>query len=70
MELVSRNEQKLLDRLSVDDKDLFQRYVDAQGEVNQLTAVKNLVYGYKLGLIITAEAFIGMDDLYADGEGV
>lgn len=67
---MSRNEQKLLDRLSVDDKDLFQRYVDAQGEVNQLTAVKNLVYGYKLGLIITAEAFIGMDDLYADGEGV
>jgi len=62
-QLVSQIEQKLLDRLGADDQDLFQKYLDAQGEENQLTAVKNLVYGYKLGLIMTAEAFIGMDDL-------
>lgn len=61
-------EQKLLDRLGADDKDLFEKYVDAQGEANQLTAVKNLVYGYKLGLIMTAETFVGMDDLYVGGE--
>lgn len=63
MELVSRNEQKLLDRLGADDKDLFQKYIDAQGDVNRLTAVKNLIYGYKLGLIMTAEAFAGMGQL-------
>lgn len=68
MELVSRNEQKLLDRLGADDKDLFLKYIDAQGEFNQLTAVNNLIYGYKLGVIMTAEAFVGMDDLYVDGE--
>jgi hypothetical protein len=68
IELASHIEQKLLDRLGVDDKDLFEKYVDAQGEVNQLAAVKNLVYGYKLGLIMTAEAFIGMDELYSGGE--
>lgn len=68
MELVSRNEQKLLDRLGAEDKDLFQKYVDAQGEVNQLTAVQNLVYGYRLGLVMTAEAFVGMDSLIAGGE--
>lgn len=67
MELVSCIEQKLLDRLGADDKDLFQKYIDAQGEVNQLTAVKNLIYGYRLGLIMTAETFIGMDDLYING---
>jgi hypothetical protein len=67
-QLVSQIEQKLLDRLGADEKDLFQKYLDAQGEANQLTAVKNLVYGYKLGLIMTAEAFIGMDDLYNGGE--
>ena len=66
--LVTDIEQKLLDRLGADDKDLFEKYVDAQGEANQLTAVKNLIYGYKLGLIMTAEAFVGMDDLYAGGE--
>lgn len=53
-ELVANIEQKLLDRLKEDDKDLFKKYVDAQGETNQLTAVRNLVYGYKLGLIMTA----------------
>lgn len=67
-ELVANIEQKLLDRLKEDDKDLFKKYVDAQGETNQLTAVRNLVYGYKLGLIMTAESFIGMDDLYISGE--
>ena len=67
IELVAGIEQKLLDRLGKDDKNLFEKYVDAQGEANQLTAVKNFVYGYKLGLIMTAEAFIGMDDLYIGG---
>lgn len=68
IELVSRIKQKLLDRLGADDKDLFEKYADAQGKINQLTAVKNLVYGYMLGLIMTAEAFIGVDDLYSGGE--
>ena len=67
MELVSRNEQKLLDRLEADDKDQFEKYIDAQGELNQLTAVKNLIYGYKLGLLMTAEAFITGNDLIAGG---
>jgi len=70
MKLVSCNEQKLLDRLGADDKNLFQKYIDAQGEVNQLTAIKNFIYGYKLGLIMTAEAFVGMDDLYISGEDI
>lgn len=68
VELVSRIEGKLLDQLGAEDKDLFERYVDAQGEANQLTAVKNLIYGYKLGLMMTAEAFVGMDDLLIGGE--
>lgn len=63
MEFMSRNEQKLLDRLGVDDRDLFEKYIDAQGEVNRLTAVKNLIYGFKLGLTMTAEAYVGMNDL-------
>ena len=68
IELVANIEQKLFDKLGADDKSLFAKYVDAQGEANQLTAVKNLVYGYKLGLIMTAEVFVGMDDLYVGGE--
>lgn len=68
IELVAEIEEKLLDRLGAEDRDLFEKYVDAQGEANQLTAVKNLIYGYRLGLPMTAEAFVGMDNLYAGGE--
>jgi len=69
MRALSGHEEKLLARLSEDEKILFQKYVDAQAEVNRLTAVSNLIYGYKLGLIMTAEAFVGMDDLISAGEG-
>jgi len=68
MRAVSSNEEKLFGRLGGEDKDLFQKYVDAQGEVNQLTAVKNLIYGYKLGVLMTAEAFMTSGELIA-GEG-
>ncbi len=69
MRALSGNEEKLLARLNEDEKIIFQKYIDAQGEVNRLTAVDNLIHGYKLGLIMTAEAFVGMDDLISTGEG-
>ena len=62
---VSSGEEKLLNKLSGDEKNIFQRYAVAQSELNLLTAVKNLVYGYKLGLIMTAEAFVTSGDLIA-----
>lgn len=52
MELVLRNEQKLLDRLGAEDKEWFEKYIDAQGDVNRLSAIKKFMYGYKLGLIM------------------
>lgn len=68
MRAVSSNEEKLLARLNEDEKLLFQKYVEAQGEVNQLTAVSNLIYGFKLGLTMTAEAFVTSGELIAGGE--
>lgn len=68
MRALCGNEEKLRARLNEEEKILFEKYVDAQGEVNRLTAAGNLIYGYKLGLIMTAEAFVCMDDLI-DGEG-
>lgn len=68
MDAVSNNEEKLLGKLDGEEKILFQKYVDAQGEVNQLTAVRNLMYGYKLGVLMTAETFMTSGDLIA-GEG-
>ncbi|MCL2352553.1 MAG: hypothetical protein FWC55_08490 [Firmicutes bacterium] len=41
-----------------------------QNEVNQLTAVDNLVYGYKLGVLMTAEAFMTSDGLFEGEDNV
>ena len=54
----SKNEEKLLEKLNDDEKAIFEKYIKAQGEVVQLTAVHNWAHGYKLGLLITAEAFV------------
>lgn len=63
MDAVVGSEKKLLARLEENEKELFEKYVDAQGELNRLTAVDNLIHGYKLCFLMTAEAFITSDDL-------
>ena len=68
MQCVSSNGQKLLERLGAEDKQIFENYVAMQSEVNRLTAVNNFMYGYKLGLIMTAEAFVGRGDLVVGEE--
>lgn len=65
--MLTRNEEYLLERLNEEEKILFEKYTDAQEELNRLTAVGNLIYGYKLGITMTAEAFVGMDDLFQRG---
>ena len=68
MRALTDNETKLLSQLGSDDKAIFEKYIEAQGEVNRLTAVKNLIYGYKFGLLMTAEAFITGGELISGGE--
>jgi hypothetical protein len=57
--------QKLLDRLGTEDKDLFETYVDAQGDADAFADAQNFAHGFKLGLLMTAETFMGMDDIYS-----
>ena len=64
MRVLSLNEEHLLARLNEEDKRLFENYIGTQRELNKLAAVGNLVYGYRLGLTMTAEAFVGMEDLF------
>ena len=65
LNLVCKNEEKLLDKLDEEGKTLFEKYVDAQSKFNQLTAIKNVIYGYKLGVMMTAEAFVTSGELIA-----
>lgn len=61
--VISCNEEKLLARLSGEEKEILEKYMDAQMELNQLTAIKSQIYGYKLGVLMTAEAFVTGSDL-------
>ncbi|MCL2368141.1 MAG: hypothetical protein FWC72_04020 [Oscillospiraceae bacterium] len=65
MKFATINEEKLVDRLNEEEKIIFEKFLDAQDEANALEAVGNLIYGYKLGVLMTAEAFITGGDLIA-----
>jgi len=66
MNIVCSTEEQLLNKLNDEEKNIFQKHVDAQIEVVHFTAVENLVYGYKLGLLMTAEAFITSSELFGE----
>ena len=68
MDAICSTEEQLLSKLNDEEKETFLKHIDAQGEVNQLTATKNLIYGYKLGLLMTAEAFITGGELITGEE--
>jgi len=63
--LVGRIEEKLRERLNTEEAELLEKFTDAHLELSSLTAVKNLLYGYRLGVIMTAEAFVTRGDLIA-----
>ena len=65
--VIYHNEEKLLERLNKEEKEILETYIDAQMELNHLTAISSQIYGYKLGLLMTAEAFITGEDVIAGG---
>lgn len=60
--------QQLQKRLSDEDKYLFERYLDMQTELTDMTAVSNLTHGYSMGLVLTAEAFTGIYGMNDENE--
>ena len=63
MDAADSNEKKLIESMDEKEKALLEKYTDARDEINQLTAVNNFIYGYKLGVLMIAEAFVTSDDL-------
>ena len=63
--LASRIEENLRERLNTEEVDILGTLIDAQVEVSRLTEMKDFLYGYRLGVIMTAEAFVTGGDLIA-----
>jgi len=58
MRVICKAEEKLLEQLNGEEKEVFKVFSDAQMELTWLTAINSQIYGYKLGVTMTAEAFI------------
>ncbi|MCL2562920.1 MAG: hypothetical protein FWE08_02665 [Oscillospiraceae bacterium] len=61
---LSEIEEKLSDRLNTEEKIILRQLVDAHMDFTHLTATENLIYGFKLGLLLTAETFSTADELF------
>ena len=61
LQLVTRNEEKLTQTLTEAQKENFEKFKDSTSELNGMTEVTAFTLGFKLGLRLTAEAFISGD---------
>lgn len=62
LNLVTRNEEKLTETLTEAQKETFKKFKDGTSELSSMTEVTAFTIGFKLGLRLTAEAFIGGND--------
>ena len=61
LQLVTRNEEELTQTLTKSQKETFEKFKDGTSEISSMTEVTAFTLGFKLGLRLTAEAFIGGD---------
>lgn len=61
LQLVAHNEEKLMETLTEAQKETFRKFKDNAFELSSLTEVTAFTLGFKLGLRLTAEAFIVSD---------
>lgn len=59
LQLVTRNEEKLTETLTEVQKETFEKFKDSTSDISSMTEVTAFTLGFKLGLRLTAEAFIG-----------
>ena len=62
LQLITRNEEKLTETLTEAQKETFEKFKDGTSELNDMTEVTAFTLGFKLGLRLTAEAFISGND--------
>lgn len=62
LQLVTQNEEKLTETLTEAQKETFEKFKDSTSEISSMTEVTAFTLGFKLGLRLTAEAFIGGND--------
>ena len=67
--LLTRNEEKLLETLNEQEKDLFDKYTACQDEITQITECQTFIKGFKLGARFVMACFEN-DDLYTERKSI
>ena len=63
LKAIHKKGQKLFAMLSDDEKAMFEEISEAQTELENLSAINGFIYGYKLGVVMTAEVFVKSGEL-------
>lgn len=66
--LKGANLKKLQALLNEPEKDLFEKYLDAQADIDSITRYTDFTYGFKLGILLMVEVFMGKDEFIGDGD--
>ena len=55
--------EKLLALINEEEKELFEAYRDAQGDIEGITRYDTFSYALKFGILLMAEVFAGMGEI-------
>lgn len=68
--LKHRNMEALMGTLEDSEKELFEKYCDAQADIEKITKYDTFTYALKFGILLMAEIFMGKGEIFSDkGEG-
>ena len=55
LDLLSKNDDNLIENLSEKEKEIFEKYKDCSAEIGQITEYENFVKGFKIGALMIIE---------------
>jgi len=61
--LKQRNQEKLMATLNESEKELFEKYCDAQEELEEITRYDTFTYAMKFGILLMTEVFMGKTEM-------
>ena len=64
MQLLCKNEDKLLAMMSDEEKEIFEKHQDCQGDISQYNNANAFVAGFRMGARLFMESFCGDDGLF------
>ena len=66
--LRSRNSDKLMSTLNEAEKETFEKYCDAQADVESISRYNTYTYALKLGILLMVEIFTGKSEVVGEEE--